>query len=89
MGNEPRPVWTYYISRDSLDGVPAATCNLWWVKPTRVKHRYHVTWVASNLQEPGHLGEYPVEHIDVWFRTRPDTDLELIKAEQWATPEKK
>ncbi len=83
-----RTVWCYFVSRDSNGGVLSDVCQLWWMKPLRVVHADRVWWVARELDEPGHLGEHPVKDIVHWFRTKPDTDLELIRVEQWSTEER-
>jgi hypothetical protein len=81
-----RPVWTYFVTRDSLAGALSGVCQLWYNKPVRVRHAYRVTWVCADHHDPGHLGECSLKEVQGWFRTQPDTDLELIKAEQYASP---
>lgn len=81
VASESRITWTYWISRDSLNGELAEKCALWNAKPTRKKHDYRVTWVGSDIIDPGHLGEFTPQEIDAWFRVHPETDLELIRAE--------
>ena len=83
-----RQVWTYWISRNSIGGELSGTCNVWYAKPLRVKHRYRVTWVAADFREPCHVGEYSLQDVAFNFRTVPDTDLELLKVEQWAAEKK-
>ncbi len=81
-----RTVWTYFVSRDSLNGAVRTECTLWYIKPIRTKHRYRVTWVAAGHPESGCLGEFRADEVRAWFRTIPDTDLELLKIEQFASP---
>lgn len=81
-----RTTWTYFVSRDSINGEPSGMCTLWYIKPIRSKQRYRVTWVAAGHPESGCLGEYRVDEVRAWFRTIPDTDLELLKVEQFASP---
>lgn len=76
-----RVVWTYFLSRDSMHGKLSDSVSLWHVKPTRVRHRYRVTWVGTDPFNPGHLGEFRPEEIDAWWRVHPETDLELIRIE--------
>ena len=80
-----RTVWVYFVSRDSINGEPGGMCTLWYIKPLRTKHRYRVTWVAAGHPESGCLGEFRVDEVKAWFRTVPDTDLELLKVEQFAS----
>lgn len=80
------PSWIYYVTRDSLGGDLSAKCGLWGVKPTRVKHRYRVTWVATDARDPGYIGEYTIKDVLSWFRVYPETDLELIRVEMGVTP---
>ncbi len=83
---DKRTVWVYFVSRDSINGEPDGMCDLWYLKPTRTKHRYRVTWAATNVADPGHLGRFRTDEVQAWFRVIPDTDLELLKVEQFATP---
>jgi hypothetical protein len=83
--HDQRQVWTYFVSRDSLDGVPSAMCNLWYAKPMRTKVLHRVVWLAGDDDNPCHLGEYSLDDVRAWFRTIPDTDLELIKIDQFVT----
>lgn len=78
-----KPVWTYWVSRDSLDGILDAKCNVWRIKPIRVQHRYRVTWVCADHLDPGHLGEFPPDEVGKWFRVYPETDRELICVETY------
>lgn len=71
--------WTYFISRDSFDGILSRTCSLWGGKPTRHKSGRSVLW--GNKTEPIYMGEYHPEQLVARFRTIPETDLELIKVE--------
>lgn len=80
-----RVVWTYYVSRDSIAGEVSGVCQLWYVKPVRVKRAYRVTWVCADHRDPGHLGEYSLKEIQGWFRTVPDDDLQLLKVEQYVS----
>jgi hypothetical protein len=73
-----RVVWTYWISRNSLQGELSGKCDVWYRKPMRVKHSYRVTWVANDHRDPGHLGEHTLKDCAEWFKTIPETDLELI-----------
>ena len=79
-----RTVWTYWVSRDSICGALSGKAQLWCRKPIRCKHGYRVTWVNADETDPGHIGEYSLDHVRYWFGTMPDTDLELIRAEQYA-----
>jgi hypothetical protein len=80
-----RTVWTYWVSRDSLQGELSGQCHLWWQKPLRVKHGYRVTWVNTDEHNPGLLGAFSPRDIKGWFRTIPETDLELIRIEMHPT----
>lgn len=82
-----REVWVYYISRDSKDGVPGDVCGLWYRKPTRKKQGDRVTWDAADIYDPGYLGAHKIADVEIWFRTTPDTDLELIRVETYPTEE--
>lgn len=82
---DPRPTWTYYVSRDSINGELSGTCSLWNTKPQRVQHRYRVTWVGPDTSEPGHLGDYAPETVALWFGVYPETDRELIRADTTPT----
>jgi hypothetical protein len=81
MNPPGREVWTYYVSRDSVNGVLSETCSLWCVKPTRTRHNGRVTWKGA----PGFLGLCTLEITVAWFGTYPETDLELIRVEQNAS----
>lgn len=72
-----RIAWTYFVSRDSLDGALSAKCTLWNAKPLRSKVGVRVVWSHAD----GCLGEYRPDEIVVWFRTYPATDRELICVE--------
>jgi hypothetical protein len=80
-----RETWTYWISRDSINGELSGKCSLWYAKPIRVKHRYRVTWVGADHRAPAHLGDHPPDHVAAWFGVYPETDLELIRVEQTPT----
>ena len=80
----PRPVWVYFVSRDSSDGELSTTCHLWSVKPVRYRHAHRVWWASATLCDRDLLGEYDVSVIEQWFRVAPGTDRELVRAEQWA-----
>ena len=86
MATEPRHVWTYWLSRDSIHGELSGKVHLWRERPTRVRHRYRVTWVDSDHRKSGHLGEFPPSEIAAWFRVYPETDLELIRIDTHPTP---
>ena len=73
-----RIVSTYWVTRNSVDGALAAKCDLWNTKPTRVQHRYRVTWVGDDPAMPGHLGEFRPDEIAAWWRVYPETDREII-----------
>lgn len=78
----PNRTCTFYITRNSLGGVLADTVDVWSDKPTRVKHRYRVTWVATSLRWPGHVTEMSLEDARKKFRTLPDGDTQMIVDEQ-------
>lgn len=81
---------TYYLSRDSAHGKLEPVVNMWWKRPLRLQKAGHVIWVAGNESESGHFGEYEVKQILAWFRVFPETDRELVVAEQFVpkdTPE--
>lgn len=82
---QARPIWTYWISRDSIQGELSGKCHLWCRKPTRTKHGYRVAWLNTDEHDPGHVGEYDLKDIQAWFRVIPDTDLELIRCEMCPT----
>ena len=73
------PTWTYWLSRDSLDGALSAKCSLWYMKPLRTRIGNRVTWV----HEHGHLGEFRPDEILTWpaFHTYPETNMELLVIE--------
>lgn len=80
-----RPVWVYYLSRDSLDGALNALCSLWFAKPLRTHVAQRVTWSSTS----GHLGNFRPDEILKWaaFKTYPETDRELIVVETRPTKE--
>ncbi len=80
-----RITWTYFVSRDSVRGELSGVCALWYAKPLRVKTGYRVTWVGGNDRDPCYLGAFPAREIVGWFNTCPDTDMELIRVEQYPT----
>lgn len=88
--DDTRVTWVYFVSRDSKDGVLSDVCGLWFVKPTCVRRRpplpSRAVWVATDERDPGYLGECSLDDIELWFRTTPGTDRELIRVEQYATP---
>lgn len=75
-----RQEWTYWISRDSTEGELRGACHLWYGKPERKRDGVHVMW-----QGPYYIGEYSLDDIRYWFNVVPDTDLELIRCETYAT----
>ena len=83
-----KQVWTYFVSRNSLDGVLAEKCDLWGISPLRSKSTHRVTWLGTSVEDPGHIGEYTLDVIRGWFGVIPDSDRELIRAEQWAREDK-
>lgn len=84
---EARAVWVYYISRNSSKGVLRKTCRLWYRKPMRERGDGYVQWLPTNRADVGYIGEYDVDDIIRWFRTYPETDLELIRSEMYPTAE--
>lgn len=80
-----RVVWTYWISRDSINGELSGKCHLWYARPLRVRHRYRVTYVGASDQAPCHIGEYTLQDIANWFGSErvPETDLQLFKCERY------
>lgn len=78
-----RSIWTYRITRDSVGGKLANTCDLWaGGRPQRIAGDHHVVWgpkLGAN-----YLGEHALNDIKLWFRTVPDTDLECIIVETYA-----
>lgn len=82
-----RVVWTYWISRDSIQGELSGKCHLWWARPLRTKIGYRVTWVGTDHREPAHIGEYTLDEIAGWFGHEriPETDIMLMKVEMYAT----
>lgn len=82
---DARVVWVYWVSRDSRNGELADKCSLWRERPLRVKHRYRATWVGSDPNDPGHLGDFKPDEIFEWFKVCPETDRELVKVEQGVT----
>ena len=78
-----RTVATYYTTRNSLHGVLADKCDMWWVKPVRVSLAGRVVWEAYSRAEPGWFGDFTVEYVISCFGTYPQTDIETIVAEQW------
>lgn len=85
VSKDPRAVWVYFVSRDSLSGELSGKCSLWYAKPIRVQHRYRVTWVGADDRYPCHLGEFRCDEVFSWFKVYPETDRELIRVEQYAT----
>ncbi len=83
-----RETWVYWVSRDSFNGVLADFCNIWWIEPKRAKGVNRITW-CPRYAEPGHFGHYSLDEVRKMYRVIPDTDLELIRVEQWSTEEKK
>lgn len=80
-----RPVWTYYISRNSADGVPSATVDVWPAHPTRVVRGTCAVWELAD----GPMNSYPAGHLKQTTNvTEPDNDRELIVCERWAEEEK-
>lgn len=81
--NYGKDVITYYLSRDSAHGKLDPVINMWWRRPIRTQKAGYVIWVASDGSEAGYFGEYTPEQVVKWFRVAPDTDRELVVAEQW------
>jgi hypothetical protein len=86
-----REVWTYFLSRDSLQGELSGKVHLWYRKPMRTKHSYRVSWLCADHRDPGYLGAFGTDEIEMWFgRERiPETDLQLIRIEQYASEKMK
>ncbi len=80
-----RVVWVYYVSRDSIAGDLSGMCHLWYAKPLRTRIGNRVTWVAADHRDPCHLGEFLPKIFLAWFHVYPETDLELIRVEQYPT----
>lgn len=75
-----RVIWTYWISRDSVAGELSQTCQLWYARPERKREGVHIMWQGTCW-----LGACHPDDAVRWFKTKPDTDLELIKCEQYPT----
>ncbi len=69
--------WEYWVSRDSLDGAVSAECSLWHEKPLRTRIGTRVTWTSVY----GWLGNFRPDEVKLWFRTCPETDMELLHVE--------
>lgn len=80
-----RVVWTYWISRDATAGVLSPNCRLWYRKPQRMRKDGDVRWLPTDRQDHGYIGEHATEQCAIWFRTIPETDLELIRFEMYPT----
>lgn len=78
-------VWTYFITRDSLNGTLSAFGRLWWVKPKRLSNNGRVWWLPGNTVEGGVLGMFDIEELKTCFKTVPETDLEMIVVSQGVT----
>lgn len=78
---EGRTTWTYWVSRDSVDGELSSKCVLWFHKPIRNRAARRVTWVPFDHRATGSLGEHTTDEIYGWFKVYPETDLELIRVE--------
>jgi hypothetical protein len=72
----------FFVTRDSVDGVLAEHCELWCVKPLRSKQPTRVTWLPRAVSI-GHMGRRTLAEVKKQFGTVPETDLELIRIEQW------
>jgi hypothetical protein len=80
-----RLVWVYFISRNSSKGKLRNTCRLWYRKPMRERGDTYVQWLPTNRADNGYIGEYFLNDVQRWFRTYPETDLELIRVETYPT----
>lgn len=84
MSSAPRPehetvTWTYWLSRDSLDGALNTRCSLWSERPLRTRVDERISWTSIS----GHLGDFTPAEVLAWraFKTYPATDRELIRVE--------
>ncbi len=75
-----RQAWTYFVSRDSTCGVVGDKCALWGEKPKRKRQGVHIIWDGEDF-----IGEYSPGIVRHWSRVVPDTDLELLRCETYAT----
>lgn len=77
--------WTYWISRDSLDGALNAKCSVWCMRPLRTRVGTRVVWMSAT----GHLGDFRPDEIIAWrgFHTYSETNVELIRVETRPTKE--
>lgn len=80
-----REVWTYYISRNSENGVLDAEYDVWWKQPIRKNYGCCVVWEAVDQNETGHFRKHTKLELELERVTLPDTDLELIVCQRWAS----
>ena len=78
-GEHETTTWTYFLSRDSLDGALGEKCSLWNLKPLRTRVGSRVVWTGVGA----HLGDFRPDEIIAWpgFHTYPETDRELLVVE--------
>lgn len=83
-----RAVWTYFVSRNSVDGIPVGTCSIWWIHPLRDDTKKgKITWIPTGpLNDDGYFGSHSLEDTIKFCRVVPDDDRQLIVVEQWSRP---
>lgn len=76
--------WTYWISRDSRNGVLVNYCHLWCGRPTRHRDPDFVDWRGSQIC----IGRYRLSDVERWFGADriPETDIMLFKVVMGVTP---
>jgi hypothetical protein len=76
--------WTYWISRDSVNGVLSDYCHLWCGRPTRVRVAAGIDWRGKQIL----IGKYKLTYIESWFGAEriPETDIMLFKVVMGVTP---
>jgi hypothetical protein len=79
--------WTYWISRDSANGVLYPTCKLWAARPNRTRYGTRVLWRRDDEQKGLLIGIYALSDIERWFGSAriPETDIQLFKVEMGVT----
>ncbi len=72
----------WYISRDSHEGVLSERCDVWKTKPIRTHVNNRVVWVCPKEDEDAHEGSHTTAVVTKRAGTYPETDRELIVADQ-------
>ncbi len=78
----------YYLTRNTnCQGELSPSVEVWYEKPHRMRLNFDkgFVWFVGDINfVQGAYGSYSLETATRIFKTIPDTDIEMIKCEQYA-----